>query len=64
MLSVHGMSSMPMNKNGKIFNSQGKAVNFSNLHAVDASILPTNIGESPQATIMAFSHEVLKRMKI
>ena len=65
MLSVHGMSSMPMNKNGKnFFNSQGKAVNFSNLHAVDASILPTNIGESPQATIMAFSHEVLKRMKI
>jgi len=24
-------------------------------------VLPTNIGESPQGTIMAFSHEIIQR---
>ena len=65
MLSVHGMSSIPMGKQRKnFFNSDGRSTKFTNLYGVDASVLPSNIGESPQGTIMAFSHEIIKRMKI
>jgi choline dehydrogenase-like flavoprotein len=65
MLSVHGMSSMPMSKkDSHLLNCDGRFRNFSNLYATDASILPTNIGESPQGTIMAFAYEIMKRMSL
>ena len=65
MLSVHGMSSMPMSKHDNQFlNCQGRSRNIHNLYIADASILPTNIGESPQGTIMAFSYEIMKRMSL
>jgi choline dehydrogenase-like flavoprotein len=32
-----------------------------NILVTDASILPSNIGTSPQGTIMAFVHEIIHR---
>jgi choline dehydrogenase-like flavoprotein len=65
MLSVHGMSSIPMSKHDNQFlNCEGRSRSIPNLYITDASILPTNIGESPQGTIMAFSHEIMKRMSL
>ncbi len=62
MISVHIMSSCPMGSaNDSAVDLSGKLRNFKNIFIVDASVLPTNIGESPQGTIMAFSHEILKR---
>ena len=63
MLSVHGMSSCQISKNkGSFFNNNGQSNLIKNLYCVDASILPSNIGESPQGTIMAFSHEIVSRL--
>lgn len=65
MLSVHGMSSMPMSKkNNNFLNCDGRSRKLNNLYITDASILPTNVGESPQGTIMALSHEIMKRMNL
>jgi choline dehydrogenase-like flavoprotein len=65
MLSVHGMSSMPMSKkNSNFLNCDGRSRKLNNLYITDASILPTNVGESPQGTIMALSHEIMKRMNL
>lgn len=63
LISVHAMSSCPMGKDRKssVVNEDGKLHALENLHICDASILPTNIGESPQGTIMAFSHEIMAR---
>lgn len=63
LVSVHAMSSLPMaSRNGKKrVDETGKLIGCKNLHVMDASVLPSNIGESPQGTIMAFAHEVAER---
>ena len=35
--------------------------NSHNIYITDASVLPSNIGESPQGTIMAFASEIMAR---
>ena len=63
MISVHGMSSVPISKDKYyFFDNNGQSRKFDNLYCVDASVLPSNIGESPQGTIMAFAHEIMDRM--
>jgi len=52
---------MGQQKNGAVVDENGKVYGYDNLFVCDASVLPTNIGESPQATIMAFSHEIVAR---
>ncbi len=63
LTSVHAMASCPMGISPKnsVVNPNGKLWNIDNIYVADASVLPTNIGESPQGTIMAFSHEIVKR---
>jgi choline dehydrogenase-like flavoprotein len=63
LVSVHVMSSLPMGvHNGKkLVDETGRLIGHKNLHIMDASILPSNIGESPQGTIMAFAHELSER---
>ena len=57
--SVHAMSSLPMGIEHKsLVNSSGKFKDFKNLYISDASVLPTTIGESPQATIMAIARSI------
>ena len=41
----------------------GKLNNFQNIFINDASILPSNTGESPQATIMAMAKHNVKNLK-
>lgn len=55
LVSVHAMSTVPMGKDGPV-NYDGSLRGFDNLYIADASILPSNIGESPQGTIMYFAH--------
>tara|TARA_B100000676_G_C17758485_1_gene670307 strand:- start:624 stop:800 length:177 start_codon:yes stop_codon:yes gene_type:complete len=52
---------MGQQKNGAVVDENGQVYNYDNLYVSDASVLPTNIGESPQATIMAFAHEIVAR---
>jgi choline dehydrogenase-like flavoprotein len=63
LVTVHAMSSCPMGrrKNGAVVDENGQVFGYDNLYVCDASVLPTNIGESPQATIMAFAHEIVAR---
>ncbi|MBI4403598.1 MAG: GMC family oxidoreductase [Deltaproteobacteria bacterium] len=62
LISVHAMASCPMgNHSTAITNTDGGLKGFDNIVLCDASILPTNIGESPQGTIMALAHEILDR---
>ncbi len=63
LVTVHAMSSCPMGHKdrGSVVDENGKVYGYDNLFVCDASILPTNIGESPQATIMTFSHEIVDR---
>jgi choline dehydrogenase-like flavoprotein len=63
LVSVHVMSSLPMASRDRrnLVDETGKLANCKNLHIMDASILPSNIGESPQGTIMAFAHELSER---
>ena len=63
LVTVHAMSSCPMGRKEKsaVVDENGKVYGYDNLFVCDASVLPTNIGESPQATIMAFSHEIVAR---
>jgi choline dehydrogenase-like flavoprotein len=44
-----------------VVDMEGRVWGFENLFLCDASVLPTNIGESPQGTIMAFAHEIIDR---
>ena len=64
LISVHGMSScfnyINMNKNILMDNCRVDGIR--NLYICDASILPTNLGQSPQGTIMAFAHEIANRI--
>lgn len=60
MISVHLMSSLPMFESSLV-NDSGKFNALSNLFIADASILPDNIGQSPQGTIMLFANEIANR---
>jgi choline dehydrogenase-like flavoprotein len=62
LLSVHAMSSCAMGvTDNSVCDTSGIVRDFKNLYVCDASILPSNIGESPQGTIMAFSHAIVDR---
>jgi choline dehydrogenase-like flavoprotein len=63
MVSVHAMSSCPMGPNPRrsVVDEEGRLHGWTNIIVCDASVLPTNIGESPQGTIMAMAHEILRR---
>jgi choline dehydrogenase-like flavoprotein len=64
--SVHAMSSLPIRKVPKRneLNSQAKFHGYENLFIVDASMLPTTIGESPQGTIMALAKTIFNNWEI
>ena len=60
LLSVHAMSSCGMGVDSySVCDTDGKVKGTDNLYICDASVLPSNIGESPQGTIMAFSHTIV-----
>ncbi len=63
LVSVHGMSSMRYmpDKDG-LTDLNGKLKDFKNIFITDASIIPGNTGESPQATIMTFSKFIIKNL--
>ena len=65
LVSVHGMSSL---RSGKEENCHtyysGKLKNYENIFINDASILPGNTGESPQASIMVMVKNNIKNLKL
>jgi choline dehydrogenase-like flavoprotein len=63
IITVHVMASCPMGPNPatSVTDPDGKLWNMKNILVTDASILPSNIGTSPQGTIMAFAHEIINR---
>lgn len=63
IITVHIMASCPMGPepNASVTGPDGKLWNMDNIFISDASVLPSNIGTSPQGTIMAFVHEIIKR---
>jgi hypothetical protein len=64
LVSVHGMSSMRPGNDSKFHtNHHGKVNGYKNIYINDASILPGNTGESPQASIMAFAKFIAKNLK-
>lgn len=60
VLSVHSMASLPMRNQraGGLVDEQGRLIFQPDIHISDGSILPSNMGESPQGTIMAFAHSM------
>jgi hypothetical protein len=66
--TVHIMSSLPLPTRDSVFrshlDSDGRLKRYPRINVMDASILPSSIGESPQATIMAmvrmFSSKLFK----
>ncbi len=63
LVSVHGMSSMRCSSDSdSATNLYGKLNNYKNIIINDASIIPGNTGESPQATIMAFAKFMTKNI--
>lgn len=65
LVSVHGMSSL---RSGEGENAKtdyyGKLKTLNNVYINDASILPGNTGESPQASIMAFAKFMIKNLNL
>jgi choline dehydrogenase-like flavoprotein len=63
IITVHVMASCSMGTDPSVsvVNPDGKLWDMDNIFVADASILPSNIGESPQGTIMAFVHEIMRR---
>lgn len=63
LITVHAMASCPMgNDPGKsVVNPEGRLWDMDNVFVMDASFLPSNIGESPQGTIMAFVHNAIQK---
>ncbi|OGZ94822.1 MAG: hypothetical protein A2528_02080 [Candidatus Staskawiczbacteria bacterium RIFOXYD2_FULL_37_9] len=62
LLSVHAMASCPMGATeASAVDYNGKLTGYENIYIADASVLPSNIGESPQGTIMYFAHYVAKK---
>jgi len=64
--SVHGMSACRMgnNPNTSVVDFNGRVWGEKNLYVLDSSILPDNIGESPQGTILTTVEMILKRWKL
>jgi hypothetical protein len=63
LVSMHAMSSCPLSSQPRkgMVDSEGRVCDLSNLWICDASVLPDNTGESPQETIMAVAHEIVRR---
>lgn len=63
IITVHVMASCPMGPDlaTSVTDPAGKLRDMKNILVADASILPSNIGTSPQGTIMAFVHEIMNR---
>jgi choline dehydrogenase-like flavoprotein len=62
--SVHAMSTLPMGIDSNAWVSpSGNFKGFKNFYISDASVLPTTIGESPQATIMAIARSIAANVK-
>lgn len=61
MITVHAMSSNPIKEKNRKFIDKSNRIGKHNIYITDASILPSNIGESPQGTIMAMAHEITSR---
>lgn len=63
LMTVHTMASCPMgsNPNTSVVDMDGRVRGTDNVFVTDASVLPTNVGESPQGTLMAFTHEIMRR---
>ncbi len=61
MISVHAMSSCPMGvtPNTSVVDPKGRLWDKENILITDASILPSNIGESPQGTIMGLAAKII-----
>jgi choline dehydrogenase-like flavoprotein len=58
--TVHLMSSLPMsNSKSNSIDEYGRLKKDRRVQILDASILPTSVAESPQATIMALSKHIL-----
>ena len=57
MVSVHGMAGAKMGsaEATSVINPEGRLWHFENIFVCDSSALPSNLGESPQGTIMAYS---------
>lgn len=62
LMTVHVMGSCPMGtgETESVVGLDGRVFGFENIFITDASILPTNIGESPQGTIMAFAYKIIE----
>jgi choline dehydrogenase-like flavoprotein len=59
LISVHAMASCPMGGDDRFpVDHAGLLRGFSNIRVADASVLPTNVGESPQGTIMYFARHI------
>ena len=52
------MSSLSPGEQNSLTEFSGKLKNFDNIYVNDASILPDNTGESPQASIMALQTQL------
>jgi len=63
LISVHAMASCPMGttERNSVVDPEGRLWGHRDLFACDASVLPGSTGESPQGTIMAWAHEILRR---
>ena len=63
IVALHAMSSCPMgvDPDSSVVAPDGRLWGMKNVLVTDASVLPTNTGESAQETIMAFAHEIVRR---
>jgi choline dehydrogenase-like flavoprotein len=62
--TVHIMSSMPIRRmKSDVLNAKGQLKADSRIYVMDASILPSSIGESPQGTIMAYVRFLIRHQK-
>ncbi len=63
LITVHAMASCSMgpNQSSSVVDLDGRLWNMKNVIVADASVLPSNVGESPQGTIMAVVHEIMNR---
>jgi hypothetical protein len=60
LTTVHLMSSLPLKKKSKIIDDIGRLKKDKRIQILDASILPTTIGESPEETIVAIAEKLLE----
>ena len=60
LTTVHLMSSLPLKKKSKIIDDIGRLKKDKRIQILDASILPTTIGESPEETIVTIAEKLLE----